>query len=94
MQEEGFIAKLLYPEGSKDVELGKVVAIIVENKEDVAKFSNYTGAAPAPAKKEQTPEEKRSCPVQRERPTSEADQSLSGSVSRVKASPLAQNVAD
>ena len=43
MQEEGFVAKLLYPAGAKDIELGKAVAIIVENKEDVAAFANYTG---------------------------------------------------
>jgi len=42
MQEEGFVAKLLYPAGAKDIELGKAVAIIVENKEDVAAFANYT----------------------------------------------------
>lgn len=47
MQEEGFIAKLLYPEGSKDVKLGQVVAIIVENKEDIAKFKDYSASAPA-----------------------------------------------
>jgi pyruvate dehydrogenase E2 component (dihydrolipoamide acetyltransferase) len=49
MQEEGYIAKLLYPEGAKDVKLGEVVAIIVENKEDVAKFANYKSGAAAPA---------------------------------------------
>jgi pyruvate dehydrogenase E2 component (dihydrolipoamide acetyltransferase) len=59
MQEEGYIAKLLYPEGTKDVKLGEVVAIIVENKDDVAKFKDYKGeggAAPAaPAKKQEAP---------------------------------------
>lgn len=50
MQEEGFVAKLLYPEGAKDVELGKIVAVLVENKEDIAAFADYTGeAAPADA---------------------------------------------
>lgn len=57
MQEEGYIAKLLYPEGAKDVKLGQVVAIIVENKDDVAKFKDYSAAAspaaaPAAPKKE------------------------------------------
>jgi pyruvate dehydrogenase E2 component (dihydrolipoamide acetyltransferase) len=47
MQEEGYIAKLLYPEGAKDVKLGQVVAIIVENKDDVGKFNDYQGAAAA-----------------------------------------------
>lgn len=41
MQEEGYIAKLLYPEGTKDIPLGKPIAIIVDNKEDVAKFKDY-----------------------------------------------------
>ena len=50
MQEEGFIAKLMYPEGAKDVELGKTVAILVENKEDIAAFANYSeDATPAQA---------------------------------------------
>jgi len=44
MQEEGFIAKLLYPEGSKDVKLGAVVAIIVDKPEDVGRFKEYEGA--------------------------------------------------
>ena len=50
MQEEGFIAKLLFPEGTKDVKLGTVVAIIVDSKDDVSKFKDYSGsgtAAPA-----------------------------------------------
>lgn len=41
MQEEGYIAKLLYPEGAKDVKLGTVVAIMVENESDIAKFKDY-----------------------------------------------------
>lgn len=38
MQDEGYIAKIMYPEGTKDVELGKVIAILVENKADIAAF--------------------------------------------------------
>jgi pyruvate dehydrogenase E2 component (dihydrolipoamide acetyltransferase) len=58
MQEEGYIAKLLYPEGAKDVKLGQIVAIVVESKDDVAKFKDYAGdsgssptaaATPSPA---------------------------------------------
>jgi pyruvate dehydrogenase E2 component (dihydrolipoamide acetyltransferase) len=50
MQEEGYIAKLMFPEGAKDVKLGTVVAIIVDNKEDVAKFKDYSaGASPSAA---------------------------------------------
>jgi len=51
MQEEGYVAKLLFPEGTKDIELGKVVAIIVENEEDIAAFADYVegGDDSAPA---------------------------------------------
>ncbi len=35
MQEEGYIAKLLYPEGAKDVLLGSPIAIIALDKKDV-----------------------------------------------------------
>lgn len=56
MQDEGFVAKLLYPEGSKDVPLGKIVAILVDNKEDIVKFKDYKGegddAGSAPVKPE------------------------------------------
>ena len=38
MQEEGYVAALLYPEGTKDVELGKIVAILVEEQADIAAF--------------------------------------------------------
>jgi pyruvate dehydrogenase E2 component (dihydrolipoamide acetyltransferase) len=50
MQEEGYIAKLLFPEGAKDVKLGEVVAIVVDSKEEVEKFKDYkptSAAAPA-----------------------------------------------
>ena len=41
MQDEGYVAKLLYPEGAKDVPLGKVLAIIVDDPEDIAAFADY-----------------------------------------------------
>ena len=62
MQEEGFVAKLLYPENAKDVALGSPVAIIVENKEDIAAFANYDGGA-APAQAAPTPQPAAAAPV-------------------------------
>uniref|UniRef100_A0A182J8Z0 Dihydrolipoamide acetyltransferase component of pyruvate dehydrogenase complex n=1 Tax=Anopheles atroparvus TaxID=41427 RepID=A0A182J8Z0_ANOAO len=48
--EEGYLAKILIPAGQKDVPIGKLVCIIVENEADVAAFKDYkdTGAAAAP----------------------------------------------
>ena len=54
---------MLYPEGAKDAELGKIVAIIVEDKADIEAFKNYTAeSASAPA----------AAPEQASAPTSEA----------------------
>ena len=64
MQEDGFVAKLLFEAGAKDVTLGTAMAIIVERKEDIAAFADYTGpgasaapvqAAPAQAAPAATP---------------------------------------
>ena len=58
MQEEGYVAKLLYPEGAKDVPLGAQIAILVENKEDIAAFENWSpgsGADATPAAAESAP---------------------------------------
>lgn len=51
--EEGYLAKILVPAGSKDVPIGKLVCIIVESQEDVAAFKDFqdsgTASAPAPS---------------------------------------------
>jgi pyruvate dehydrogenase E2 component (dihydrolipoamide acetyltransferase) len=42
MQEEGFVAKLLFEEGANDVPLGTAIAVLVENKEDIAAFADFS----------------------------------------------------
>ena len=51
MQEEGFVAKLLFDEGTNDIPLGVAIALLVENKEDIAAFADWTpeGASGAPS---------------------------------------------
>ncbi|XP_045537149.1 dihydrolipoyllysine-residue acetyltransferase component of pyruvate dehydrogenase complex, mitochondrial isoform X1 [Papilio machaon] len=59
--EEGYLAKILIPEGTKGVPVGKLLCIIVENQGDVAAFKDFkddsTGAPakPAPAKAAEAP---------------------------------------
>ena len=55
MQEEGYLAQVLYSEGSKDIPVGTTIAIVVEEEGDVAAFKDFkaedAGAAePASAK--------------------------------------------
>lgn len=39
--EEGYLAKILIEAGQKDVPIGKLVCIIVENEADVAAFKDF-----------------------------------------------------
>lgn len=58
MQEDGYLAKILIEEGTKDILLGQPVAIIVMDKDDIAAFKDYKpegGAAPAAPKKAEEP---------------------------------------
>ncbi|KAI9009852.1 2-oxoacid dehydrogenases acyltransferase-domain-containing protein [Gaertneriomyces semiglobifer] len=49
-QDEGFLAKIFIDSGAKDVSVNKPIAILVESKDDIDKFKDYTPeAAPAAA---------------------------------------------
>ena len=47
--EEGFLAKILLPAGSKDIPIGKLLCIIVASKEDIDAFKDYVDDGVAPA---------------------------------------------
>ena len=50
--EEGYLAKIILPAGSKDIPIGRLLCIITPNEEDVAKFSDYTVVEEATKKEE------------------------------------------
>ncbi|KAJ1665255.1 pyruvate dehydrogenase complex dihydrolipoamide acetyltransferase component (E2) [Coemansia sp. RSA 1646] len=97
-QDEGYLAKILAPTGTKDLAIDAPVAIIVENESDVAAFADYSAdqakaesAAPAqesaaaPAAEET---KKESAPVaakKQEAPPSDGE--------RIFASPMAKTIA-
>ena len=41
-QDDGIVGKILVPEGSKDVEVGTIVALLVDDAADVPKLASYT----------------------------------------------------
>ena len=43
--EEGYLAKIIIPAGAKDVPIGKLLCIIVEEEADVAAFKDYVPSA-------------------------------------------------
>ena len=53
--EEGYLAKIVIPAGTKDVTIGKLVCIIVENEADVAAFKDFKDDGPLVPKSDPTP---------------------------------------
>lgn len=99
--EEGYLAKIMIPAGSKDIPIGKLLCIIVENESDIAAFKDYTpseGDAPAPpppkpvAKKVETAAAAPVAPATAPRPAAAPAPSLPAS-GRLFASPLAKKLA-
>ncbi|XBW38768.1 hypothetical protein QEN19_004354 [Hanseniaspora menglaensis] len=98
-QDEGFLAKVLIPEGSKDIPVNSPIAVYVEEEGDVAAFANFTladaggapkaAATPAPAATEAAPKAA-ATPAPAAKKAEAAPVNTSG---RIFASPLAKSIA-
>ncbi|XP_074602184.1 dihydrolipoamide S-acetyltransferase muc [Brevipalpus obovatus] len=99
--EEGYLAKIIVPAGSKDIAIGKLLCIIVQNESDIAAFKDFIPsedtAKPDTAKPKadspaSTPPPPSSSPQQsqHQQPTQSMSQQPGG---RIFASPLAKNLA-
>ncbi|KAI3775121.1 hypothetical protein L1987_49689 [Smallanthus sonchifolius] len=97
--EEGYLAKIIHGDGAKEIKVGEVIAITVEDKDDIEKFKDYKpqssdGGAPeappasTPAKEEAV--EKAPSPPE----PKAAKPSTSPVTDRVFASPLARKLAE
>lgn len=101
--EEGYLAKILVPAGEKNIPLGKLLCIIVENKEDIAAFKDYVatseddqsmGKKMDSAPKSKTPEAKSvPQPTPQQKTTVSSVKPASTGGSRIFASPLARSLA-
>lgn len=99
--EEGYLAKIVRGDGAKEIKVGEVIAITVEDEEDIAKFKDYepskSGDAPtaegssesAPPKEEKVEEPKKS-----PEPKATKATSPSPAEDRLFASPLARKLAE
>lgn len=100
--EEGYLAKILYTAGSKDIPVGKLVCIIVENEADVAAFNDFKddgGAAPKPAISASAPSAQAPTPVAASapapsRPAGVQTASEQKFGDRILASPMARRLAE
>lgn len=94
--EEGYLAKILVPAGTKEVPIGKLVCIIVENEADVAAFKDFKddgGAAPPPPKAA-TPPEAAAAPPSAPVAPPPVPQPAAQDSSRVYVSPMAKRLAE
>ncbi|CAG7877630.1 hypothetical protein HID58_019550 [Brassica napus] len=98
--EEGYLAKIVKEEGAKEIQVGEVIAITVEEEEDIQKFKDYTPSsgtppaapeakpAPSPPKEEKVEKPASAPEAKTSKPTS------SPSEDRIFASPLAKKLAE
>ena len=49
MQDEGYVAAVMYEAGAKDIPLGTVLAILVDDEKDVAAFKDWKPEDGVPA---------------------------------------------
>lgn len=100
--EEGYLAKIVRGDGQKEIKVGEVIAITVEDEEDIAKFKDYQPSAsepseppaketsaPPPPKKEVVAE-----PAQEPEPKVSKPSAPSSSGDRIFASPFARKLAE
>ncbi|CAN1168647.1 Dihydrolipoyllysine-residue acetyltransferase component 2 of pyruvate dehydrogenase complex, mitochondrial [Linum perenne] len=102
--EEGFLAKIVKGDGAKEIQVGEIIAITVEEEGDIAKFKDYSpsasasspeplkeasSSAPAPSPEKEAVKEPVSSPAPKiSKPTA------ASSDDRIFASPLAKKLAE
>lgn len=98
--EEGYLAKIIHGDGSKEIKVGEVIAVTVEEEGDIAKFKDYKpsaldadtasgSSAPATPKKEVVEE-----PVSSPEPKTSKPTAATPAEDRVFSSPLARKLAE
>ncbi|KAJ3672637.1 hypothetical protein LUZ60_007358 [Juncus effusus] len=98
--EEGYLAKILHGEGSKAIQVGEIIAITVEEEEDIPKFKDYKpSSSPSPSspaeesKPAPAPEPKPAPPSKPDpKPAKAEEETKSGD--RIFSSPLARKLAE
>lgn len=57
-QDDGFVAKILVPDGEKDISVGTPLILLVDDESAVEKFKDYKpSGAPAAAKSDEAPKQ-------------------------------------
>ncbi|XP_047315659.1 dihydrolipoyllysine-residue acetyltransferase component 3 of pyruvate dehydrogenase complex, mitochondrial-like [Impatiens glandulifera] len=97
--EEGYLAKIVKGDGAKEIKVGEIIAITVEDEEHIAKFKDYSpsesDAAPAPTPAPKPTTDSASPKEQKvEVPKAAKTSAASPTDGRIFASPLARKLAE
>ncbi|KAJ4776792.1 Acetyltransferase component of pyruvate dehydrogenase complex [Rhynchospora pubera] len=99
--EEGYLAKIIHGDGSKEIKVGEIIAIMVEDEADIPKFKDYQASSPAPAETKAPapsepapPKKEESEPVKAPEPKPVKSEDASQKGDRIFASPLARKLAE
>merc|ERR1712166_341206 len=63
MQEEGYIAKILFGDGAKDIDLGEPIAILVDDADDIAAFADWAPGSGSAVAEEAQQEQAQAVPA-------------------------------
>eukprot|EP00250_Pteridium_aquilinum_P003264 c13587_g1_i1 orf=157-1668(+) len=95
--EEGYLAKILCADGSKDIPVGQAIAIIVDSEEEIGNFKDYKATSDT-SSKASAPPSKSEEPSKAETASSPKEESSKptapSSEDRIFASPLARKLAE
>ncbi|QLG72559.1 hypothetical protein HG535_0D02670 [Zygotorulaspora mrakii] len=97
-QEDGYLAKILVPEGTKDIPVNKPIAVYVEDEGDVAAFKDFKvedsgSGEPKGKETEKKTEEKPTATSEKKAEPKYASAQPSAPTDRIFASPLAKTIA-
>ncbi|XP_056267446.1 dihydrolipoyllysine-residue acetyltransferase component of pyruvate dehydrogenase complex, mitochondrial [Pseudoliparis swirei] len=93
VQEEGYLAKIMVPEGTRDVPLGLPLCIIVQKESDIAAFKDYVETGVAEVSAPAPPPAPAAAPAAAAAPGPAAAAPAAPRKGRVFASPLAKKLA-
>ncbi|ONK72475.1 uncharacterized protein A4U43_C04F19820 [Asparagus officinalis] len=98
--EEGYVAKIIQGDGAQNIKVGEIIAITVEEEDDIGKFKDYKASAPAaPAESKPSAEPTSSKKVEPEPPKApepkfSRPEAASSAGERIFSSPLARKLAE
>ncbi|OIT35279.1 PREDICTED: dihydrolipoyllysine-residue acetyltransferase component 3 of pyruvate dehydrogenase complex, mitochondrial-like [Nicotiana attenuata] len=96
--EEGYLAKILRGDGASSIKVGEVIAITVEEEDDIAKFKDYqpsaSDATPSPKASPPPPPPKEEVAKKPVTPSEPNASKPSAPADRIFASPLARKLAE